>query len=282
MNRRFALIMPVAALGASLFLVNAAAPAPKPLKVLLVTGGCCHDYETQRHLLASGMSERANIEVEFSHNPDKTTKATHERYKSADWAKGYDVVIHDECAADVNDAAYLANILNAHKAGTPAVNLHCAMHSYRSGEFTKPVAPGADNAGWFEFLGLQSARHGPQQPIDVTVGDPSHPITQGSANWTTIKEELYNNIQVTTGKALLHGKQSYKDKTGADKTDEAIVAWTNEYGENKTRVFSTTLGHNNETVGDARYLDVVTRGVLWAAGKIDATGKPVSGYEAKK
>jgi type 1 glutamine amidotransferase len=56
------------------------------------------------------------------------------------------------------------------------------------------------------------------------------------------------------------------------------VAWGNDYG--KTRVFNTTIGHNNVTVGDARYLDFVTRGLLWACGKLDDQGKPTPGYEA--
>ena len=28
-----------------------AADAPKPLKVLLITGGCCHDYKAQKDIL---------------------------------------------------------------------------------------------------------------------------------------------------------------------------------------------------------------------------------------
>ena len=38
----------------------------------------------------------------------------------------------------------------------------------------------------------------------------------------------------------------------------------------KARVFSTTLGHNSETVGDPRYLDMVTRGLLWSCDKLNA------------
>ncbi|HWT79109.1 MAG TPA: hypothetical protein VN648_09945 [Candidatus Methylomirabilis sp.] len=38
----------------------------------------------------------------------------------------------------------------------------------------------------------------------------------------------------------------------------------------KTRVFATTLGHNNATVDDPRYLDLVTRGLLWSLRKLDA------------
>ena len=50
----------------------------------------------------------------------------------------------------------------------------------------------------------------------------------------------------------------------------------------KTKVFATTLGHNNETVADARYLDLVTRGLLWATGHLAEDGKPAPGYEPKK
>jgi len=47
---------------------------------------------------------------------------------------------------------------------------------------------------------------------------------------------------------------------------------------NKTRVFSTTIGHNNDTVADDRYLDFVSRGVLWATNHINADGTPKDGY----
>jgi len=44
--------------------------------------------------------------------------------------------------------------------------------------------------------------------------------------------------------------------------------WTNTYGKS-TRVFATTLGHNNETVSNDRYLDLITRGLLWSLDKLD-------------
>ena len=53
-----------------------------------------------------------------------------------------------------------------------------------------------------------------------------------------------------------------------ERTEEAVVAWTNNYN-GKAKVFATTLGHNNETVADARYLDLVARGLLWSVGKLD-------------
>lgn len=238
-----------------LFCLQLAAPTSaddiKPLRVLLVTGGCCHDYGTQKDILKKGLEARAHVIVEQVHTDDRSTKARFSMYENPDWAKGFDVVIHDECSADVKDMPYVQNILNAHKT-VPAVNLHCAMHCYRTG-----------TDDWFRFVGLHSTGHGPQKPIELTYVAKDHPIAAPLENWVTINEELYNNIKLfETAKPLARGKQD----TGKAVND-FIVAWTNQYGD--TRVFSTTLGHNNATVGDARYLDLVTRGLLWSCNKLN-------------
>jgi type 1 glutamine amidotransferase len=278
------------------------------LRVLLITGGCCHDYSAQKDLLKKGLEERANVEVTQVHTDDKTTKARFAIYEQADWAKGYDAVIHDECSADVKDlpyepvskprrsrrreeadgwetrgirlltsaatsfrkgfeiASYVQNILHAHQEGVGAVNLHCAMHCYRTG-----------TDDWFQFVGIQSTSHGPQEPIAIRFLDPSHAVTRGLEDWSTIKEELYNNVKVfPTAHPLARGRQVVKRHDGTEKTEDAVVAWANEYG--KGKVFSTTLGHNNGTVSDPRYLDLVARGLLWSCAKLNADGKPQPGY----
>lgn len=251
-------------------LVSAQAAATKPLRALLIAGGCCHDYALQHVILKEGLEARAHIEVETIHSPDRSTKARFEKYEKPDWAKGYDVIIHDECSADVKDLDYVNNILAAHKAGVAAVNLHCAMHSYRVGQFREPVQPGSPDALWFDLLGLQSTGHGPQAPIAITVINKTHPAMKGLADWTTVNEELYNNIRVfPTAIPMMRGKQVLKQKDGTTKDVEAIVTWGNTYG--KTRVFSSTIGHNNATVGDPRYLDMVTRGLLWSCDKLNDT-----------
>ena len=232
---------------------SALAADPKPLKIMLITGGCCHDYAKQKEILKAGIEARTYAEVVLVHSDDKSTKARFEMYEKPDWANGYDVVIHDECSADVKEMPYVENILNAHKNGVAAVNLHCAMHCYRTG-----------TPGWFEFCGIQSSGHGPQKPIEISFVDKSHAINKPLVDWTTINEELYNNIKVfDTATAIARGKQD----TGK-KVEDVVLAWTNTYG--KAKVFATTLGHNNETVADGRYLDLVTRGVLWSCDKLNA------------
>jgi type 1 glutamine amidotransferase len=257
------------------------------LKVLLVAGGCCHDYQSQTKLLKDGIEQRINAEVTVVLSENKTTKASFEIYQSEDWAKGYDVVIHDECSADVTEQPYVDRILNAHRKGTPAVNLHCAMHSYRWGDYKKPLELGADNAKWYEMIGVQSTSHGPKTPIDVIYTNSNHVIINGLKDWTTVDEELYNNLNVFSGTtALVTGnqvvppnkKELQENPNAVAKKASAVIAWTNEYGPNKTRIFSTSLGHQNDTVADARYMDLVVRGLLWATGNLTAESKPMAAY----
>ena len=223
----------------------------KPLKALLVAGGCCHDYAKQHIILSQGIQARANVQVDVVWTDDKSVTPPLPLYDNPDWAKGYDIIIHDECAAGVKDMALVKRILDVHKT-IPAVHLHCAMHSFRTGTDV-----------WFKHLGIQSASHGPQEPIAITFVDKEHPITQPLADWTTIKEELYNNVNIFDGHPLAMGKQVVKGKDV-----DYVVAWTNE--KVGARSFSTTIGHNNDTVADARYLDLVTRGLLWAMDKLTA------------
>ena len=256
-----------------------AADTGKPIKALLITGGCCHDYEHQKDILKKGIEERGNIQVDIiwankGDANDGSTKPALPIYGNPDYAKGYDVGIHDECSAGIDDPKIVEGVLKPHKDGIPGVNLHCAMHCYRIGKPNDPITdPAAQHAFWFNYLGIQSSGHGAQAPITITHTDKESPITKGLADWTTINEELYNNVKVLDNcHPLATGKQVAKDKkTGAEKTSEYVVTWTSQYG--KTRVFSTTIGHNNETVADPRYLDLVTRGLVWAVNRPDALKK---------
>ncbi|HEX4794508.1 MAG TPA: ThuA domain-containing protein [Humisphaera sp.] len=239
----------------------------KPVKALLVIGGGYHDYAKQKEILTKGLSAGGKIEVTLAYDASKAEQHPNDVYKNPDWAKGFDVVIHDECTAGVTDLKLINDtILKPHRDGIPGVVLHCGMHCYRTdGWNTK-----GKGTPWMEFTGLQTTGHGQQIPIVLNF-EKDNPITKGLSDWTTIKEELYNNFAgklYDTAKPLAHGKQTTKTRAGEDRTDDYIVAWTNMY-QGKTRVFCTTLGHNNETVEDPRYLQLVSNGILWAAGRTD-------------
>ncbi|MBS0262950.1 MAG: ThuA domain-containing protein [Planctomycetes bacterium] len=250
-------------LPASLFLLlcstaGAQQAKVKPLQVLLVCGGCCHDYENQKVFIAKGMEERAHVQVTMVQQGGTATTSKIELYEKENWAEGYDVVIHDECFSDIPDPTWTARVLKPHKAGLPAVVLHCAMHCYRDG-----------TDEWFKFCGVTSRRHGAHYAHEVTNRDAKHPImaTFGT-EWANPAGELYW-IEKVWDKT--HPLAVSKNR---EKGNDEVCVWTNDY--EKTRVFGTTLGHHNETVRDPKYLDLITRGTLWACDKLnDKYLKPV-------
>ena len=232
------------------------ASAPKPIRALLVTGGPFHDYRKQSQILIEGMKTRANIEWTVVNEEKNETGYKITLFDQPDWAKGYDVVVHNECYADVDDPKYVAQVVAAHKAGVPAVVVHCAMHTFRS----------LKSDEWHEFLGVTTSRHGAQHPLVVRNDQPDHPIMKGfPATWTTGNEELYQIDKLWPDSVAL---------ASAEETNKKVypVFWTHQYG--KARVFGTTLAHNQKTMMDPVFLDLFSRGLLWAAGQLDESGQP--------
>lgn len=246
----------------------------RPLKVLMVTGGCCHDYENQKHILAEGISARANVEFTIVHEeatkPDgKVDKAAKNHkisiYEKDDWAKGYDVVLHNECFGAVEDVPFVERIAKAHYNGVPAVVLHCSTHSYRF----------AKTDEWRKVIGQRSMSHEKARDLHVINIKPEHPVMKGfPSEWLDKKDELYKNEQLFDNFVPL--AKAY----GEDTKKDHYLIWVNTYG--KGKIFGTTMGHTNETMADPVYLDLVTRGLLWACGKLDDNGKPLPGYESKQ
>lgn len=238
-------------------------PEARPLKALLITGGCCHDYEAQKVIIPNGISARAKVEWTVIHEKGTGKEVRFDIYEKPNWSAGYDVVVHNECSGMIKDKAYIDKVIAGHSNGTPAVVIHCQMHTFR-------MLPSDE---YREFLGVTSRRHGPQQPLDVKNLAPEHPIMRGfPSEWKTGKEELYAIEKVWPNTKPL--AQAY----ALDNKKDHPVIWTHEFG--KTRVFGTTLAHNNTTMRDPVYLDMLTRGLLWACDKLDENGKPKPGYGA--
>lgn len=269
----------VALCGLSLSALPARAELPKadrPIRVLIISGGCCHDYPQQREILETGLKARLKVEVShLYYDPKPGEQATRPKlpiFTNPEYGAGYDVIVHNECAADESDPSVVEAVLAPHRKGIPGVNLHCAMHSYRSGTWQTPVRAGDANARWFEYVGIQSSGHGPQSPITLSVVDKAHPITKDLKGWTTTKDELYNNLTRFDVTPLITGVQP-EAVTPEERSLHYTVAWTHHYGPQKVRVFSTTLAHNEANMREDAYLDLVAHGVAWATGHLGPDGQ---------
>jgi type 1 glutamine amidotransferase len=223
--------------------------AARPLRALLITGGCCHNYAFQTRSLTNAVARHAVVDWTIVNEGGDGTKAEIPLYSRKDWAKGYDVVVHNECFADTTSPDYIRSITAVHEAGVPAVVIHCAMHTYR--------ATSIDD--WRRFLGVTSRRHDHQSRYPVKKVLPQHPIVKDIPDdWRTPKDELYVIDKVWPGATPLATSVSEAD----GKTYP--VAWINQNG--RGRVFGTTFGHSDDTFRDPVYLDMVSRGLVWAAG----------------
>jgi uncharacterized protein len=264
-----ALILALGLATSSAFAQSAVPALVAPLKVLLVTGGCCHDYEKQKLILQEGISARANVEFTVHHEegPEGKKDKTHKisLYNNADWAKGYDVIIHNECFGAVTDVPFVEGIARPHFEGVPAVMLHCSAHSYRA----------AATDEWRKCLGQKSMSHEKNRDLEIKSLSQNHPVMKGfPKEWHDPKDELYKNEVLYPNFVPL--AKAYGEDTKQDHT----LVWVNTYGQGK--VFGTTMGHNNETVAAPEFLDLVTRGLLWACGKLGEDGKPAAGYESRQ
>lgn len=230
----------------------------RPLRVLIVTGGCCHDYEFQtRSLQDAAAREGLEIQWKVVHEGGNGTQAKIGLYDDPSWAKDFDCVVHNECFADTKDPEYIRKITDVHRAGVHAVVIHCAMHTYRAAEIDD----------WRQFLGVTSRRHDHQSRYPVTVLKPDHVTMQAiPSDYVTPKDELYIIEKVWPNTTVLAESASENDGV------KQPVFWTNQFG--KARVFGTTYGHSNETFSDAVFLRTLLLGIQWAAGSPEASSAP--------
>jgi len=190
---------------------------------LLITGGCCHDYAKQKTSSKRGWKAR-ELKVDQIHTDDKSTKpplailgirsTRRGTISSSTMMRG-----RHQGPGDRGRRAEAAP--RRHPRSEPA--LRDALLSRGQSRHS------AD--GWHAGVALVRLsraaieRHGAQLPIALTFLPNASPITKGFSDWTTIKEELYNNIQIfPSAKPLVKGKQTVTDKEGKTKENEFVWA----------------------------------------------------------
>jgi len=234
-------------------MISCTAAEDQPIRALLITGGGWHDYVAQEAMLTEGVSERLDGQIEWTvvHEGDGEPDHLVSLFQQEGWAEGYDVIVHNTGFGRVNDADYVAHLVEQHQ-GTPAVLIHASIHSYR---YAEPADP------WFDFMGVQSMWHESQREFELENIAPDHPIMEGFPDrWMAPVDEVYVIEQLRGDITPL--AQTY----GVESEAWHPVTWTHE--NEGVRLFATTLGHNNDVFEEDVFLDKVTNGLLWAVGKL--------------
>jgi uncharacterized protein len=227
-------------------------PAPNrfagqtPINAMIVTGGPFHDYSGQSKILMDTLGAVMPINWTMVQGLTHTTDLKLPLYNNPDWAKGMDIVIHNECWADADLPAEI--VQNITRPAVPRMFIHCTLHSYRV----------MTNDAWRELIGMTSRRHTRSHNILIKWID-GDPITDGLPPFVTPIDELYVIEKVWPNTKPLATAVSPED--GATYP----LIWTHDYRGN--RIFGTTLGHGNETFNTNQFKELLTRGFRWALKK---------------
>jgi type 1 glutamine amidotransferase len=136
-------------------------------------------------------------------------------------------------------------LLAAIKDGTGFAGLHGTNFTFR------------DQAEYQYMIGGQWVAHpgGDSVPYRVNITDVPHSITAGLEDFAVTSEHYY--MHVDPGNLVL----------ATTRFGDVVmpVTWVKRYGQG--RVFYCSLGHSAQTVSQPEVLEMVTRGIAWAAEK---------------
>jgi len=117
-----------------------------PLKALVISGGCCHDYKKLLPHLTTNISAMVKVTFEVKYDL--------EILDNEKFAEPFDVLIFDQCQEE-GTAMQVRNALAAVRAGKPTVMIHCALHAFKS------------SSDWRDCCGMTSKVHDPFQAFDT-------------------------------------------------------------------------------------------------------------------
>lgn len=229
------------------------ASANEPIRALYVTGGGWHDYQAQETIFPEGIQNRVHVEWTIEHEVGGASGQIPTRWQDDTWMDDFDIIVYNMCYSEISDTDLIESIVAMHyEKGIPAMVIHCAMHSLRN-----------NTTAWFDFIGVRTRVHEAERSFIVENLAPEHPIMRPFPDrWQTPAGELYMIEAVGPNTEVL--AQAY----GVDTQKYHPVIWTNEH--QGIRVFGTTIGHHNVTMQHPTYLDMVSRGMMWAVDRWDA------------
>lgn len=255
---------------------QAADPAVKPVRVLIIDGQNNHDWKSTTPVLKQALeSAPGRFSVVVSTSPPGNAKPEDWEKWRPDFAK-YDAVL-----SNYNGQPWPVQVKLAFekyvREGGGFVCVHAADNSFPEWpEYNKMIGLGGwggrnEKSGPYVFVRDgqvvrdsapgSGGSHGAQVEFNVELysDGKDHPVTKGlPANWKHAKDELYNSLR---GPAENLHILAFAFSTDTKKNEPMIM--TIDYG--KGRVFHTPMGHADYSMKDVGFRTVLQRGTEWAA-----------------
>jgi type 1 glutamine amidotransferase len=255
-----------------------AAWAQTPHKALIVDGQNGHDWKSTTPVLKTLLEETKLFAVDVATSPPKGQDMSGFKpdfaaydvvvtnYQGDMWPEetqkafvkyvqngGGLVVFHFACAAfpqwkEYNEIIGLGGWGGRNEKDGPYLR-------WRDGKIVQDTSPG------------RGGGHGPAQPFQLVIREPSHAITEGlPEKFMHVTDELYGWLRgPAKNVTVLATSFAPKDLGGSDEHEPLL--FTVQYGQG--RVFQNALGHTPEQLKSVAFIVPFQRGAEWAAtGKV--------------
>lgn len=247
--RRFSGLLSVGLVGLGLLSSAWAAPAPKKINVLLITGDdvAVHPWYEVSQAIRQALVDSGKFQVRVCEDPGVL--------ESARALQRYDVIFlhyYNATTPTLSDTAK-QNLLDFVRGGKGFCVSHLSSASFKEWDEFKKLC------GRYWVMGQSG--HGPRGKFQVKVADPAHPITRGLQPFEA-DDELYAKLQGDTPiHVLLEADSDWSKRTEP-------LAFVLQYGQG--RVFHETFGHDAKAIQNPAIQKLLVQGVQWAAtGKVE-------------
>jgi len=168
-------------------------------------------------------------------------------------------------------------LFDAVAGGKGFIGAHCAADTFHSPGGKEMTAQrwldDGDNADpYIKMLGGEFIIHGSQQVSHLTVADPNFPGMSGVPAGAGFKEEWYSLKDFAKDLHVLLVQETAGMEGAPYARPNYPSTWAHMYG--KGRVFYTNMGHRDDVWNSALFQSVLTGGISWAVGRVDADVTP--------
>jgi len=256
------------------------AVAKPPYKALIVDGQNGHDWKSTSPVLKQLLEETGLFTVDVATSPPRRQDMSGfkpnfaaynvvvSNYQGDEWPEetkkafveyvkggGGVVIYHFACAAfpawkEYNEIIGLGGWGRRNQEWGPYIR-------WRDGKVVRDPAPESKRTGG----------HGPAQPFQLVIREPSHPITNDlPTKFMHVEDELYGWLRgPAKNLTVLATAFAPKDLGGSDEHEPLL--FTVKYGNG--RVLQNALGHAPEQLKSVAFIVTFQRGAEWAAsGKV--------------
>ncbi len=284
MKKTLAPLVLLTAVVAAAFAVSPAAPAKKKILFFSKSSGFEHPVISWKsgqpswaEKTLSELGAKNNWEFTFSKDGSKFSKEYLAQFDTVMFYTTGDLTTEGTDKQPPMSAAGKQALFDYVKSGKGFVGTHSAADTFHTNNEDKKGPDRYMNHGeqadpYVRFLGGEFIKHGAQQVAKNTVIDPKFPGFEKTGPEFSFQEEWYSLKDFRADNHVLTVIDAPSMKGDEYKRAAYPTTWARKEGSG--RVWYTAMGHREDVWTNDIFRDILTGGLKWALGEVQAEVKP--------